>query len=99
MTQEQIKEMAADLLHCSMDKIRLRFRVLLEGDRLKERDGIVYFVPAFNNGLKSDGTREYKNQKFNLFGSGVWFQDNQPFFCTSCSDFAVQMIYVECCRV
>ena len=99
MTQEQIKEMAAELLCCSMENIRLRFRVLLEGNRLKERDGVVYFVPAFNNGLKSDDTREYKNLKFNLFGSGVWFQDNLPFFCTSSTNFVVQMIYVECSRV
>ena len=99
MTQSEIKEMAADLLGCSTENIRLRYRVLLEGNTLQERDGVVYYIPAFNNGLKNDNTREYKNLKFSLFGKGVYFQDNLPFFCTSSANFAAQMIYVECSRL
>ena len=99
MTQSEIKEMAADLLGCSKDNIHLRYRVLLEGDTLKERDGVVYYIPAFNNALKSNDDREIKNLRFNLFGKGVYFQNNLPFFCTSCVAFVVQFIYVECSRL
>ena len=99
ITKNDIIEMAADLLCCSMDNIRLRHRVHLEGQKLKECDGVVYFIPAFNNGLKSDDTREVKNLKFQLFGKGVWFQDNLPFFCTSSADIIFQFQYIECVRV
>lgn len=98
ITENEIKEMAADLLFCSTTNIRLRHRVHLEGEALKQIDGVVYYVPAFNNALKSDDTREIKNLKFQLNGKGVWFQDNLPFFCTSSAELIPQFHYVECVK-
>ena len=104
ITRTEVIEVASEILGCSMDRIRVRTRMLRGGASLPKRDGYLYLIMSMNNNyqyLKSvDSNRDeiirtYKNDKFKFNGNGVWMPDGLSFFCDEVVKSPTGGVYLE----
>lgn len=104
LSREELKEVAADLLQCSTEQMRMRTRFCRKGEAVAENDCKVFFAMSLPNPYtlavaKDNGNFEYKQQyndsRFSLHGVGVWITDRECFFFTKCTAAPDPFIYVE----
>ena len=100
---EELREIAADILLCSSEKIRVRARYCRKGEALKEDACKVYFVPSVPNPYSSleqtsngyNIKQYYTYSRFFMRGQKVTFQDNASFFFSECQSAADDFPYLE----
>ena len=104
LSSEELKEVAADLLQCSMEQIRVRTKFCHKGQKIVEKDSRVYFALSLPNpyakaNANGDGgfnmQQQYNDSRFSLHGVGVWITDRESFFFSSCKSAPDPFIYVE----
>ena len=104
LSREELKEVAADLLQCSTEQIRMRTRFCRKGEAIAENDCKVYFAMSLSNpyakaNANADGgfnmQQQYNDSRFSLQGVGVWITDRECFFFTKCIAAPDPFVYVE----
>ena len=105
-TSEAI-EVAADILGCSTEVIRVRARYASKGQVLKDDEGKVYFALSVYNPYNSLEKTEngynikqyYTYSRFYMRGRKLSIIDNSSFFFSECQSVAEDFIYLEFSRI
>lgn len=106
LTEQRIIEVAADLLQCSTERVRVRARLCLSGGKIAEDESRVNFCvsvgnPWANLNVSENGytfQKQYNNSRFKLRGVGVWFPDRDGFFFSECIAAPDTFVYLELSR-
>ena len=104
LTRQDVIEVAADILECSTERVRVRCRMCKKGGQIEKRDGRVCFACSIPNPYaKANGSadsgytlqQQYNDSRFSLLGSGVWIPDKQYFFFDYCKAAPDAFVYLE----
>ncbi len=104
LSRQEVIEVAAEILECSTDRIRVRSRFCKKNASIVERSERVCFACGIANPYaKANGTAEsgytmqqqYNDSRFSLRGVGVWIPNGQGFFFSSCVSAPDAFVYLE----
>lgn len=107
LSKEDIKEIASQLLGCSLERVHVNIKLHYQENGLPKRDGVVYCVLGMENhstalNVGANGnygiSREFNNQRIELQGAGTWVSEGMPFFCDGMMSMKRQFVYIECSR-
>ena len=107
LSTSEVIEVAADILGCSTNSIRVRARYAAKGAELKEDEGKVYFaLSVYNpyNSLEKTDTGYnikpyYTYSRFYMRGRKLSIIDNSSFFFSECQSVAEDFVYLEFSRI
>ena len=104
LSRQDVIEVAADILECSTERIRVRCRMCKKGGKIERRPERICFACSIPNPYaKANGSadsgytllQQYNDSRFSLNGSGVWIPDKQYFFFDYCKAAPDAFVYLE----
>lgn len=104
LTRQDVIEVAADILECSTERVRVRCRMCKKNASIEESENKVFFACSVPNPYaKANGTadsgytlqQQYNDSRFSLRGSSVWIPDKQNFFFDYCKAAPDAFVYLE----